>query len=417
MSTTSSPGSVWQYDAPSWLVIAFGLCLGSIGIGYQIVHPEPPAVWLFEVALVVVPAAVVVYGGYWIATRPLDRENRWLIAGLTVGGAVVADAVIGGYILTEQFGGETVGEPGRLALLGALGGSVVALFATVPVQRRSLGIGGGLPSSDPARATGTVPSPTMPEDEGSDTGSRLPFGRLVARAIEIQRQEGVRSLLGSTRGAARVRLARTGLVHRRPYHERKRTDSDDRWEMIAPHVSATDSTALDIGCASGFFTAKLAGKGLLSIGIDGNRERLRTAKRLWGDEEGVGFVRYTLGSEDVATLPTFDVVLLLTVYHHWCSQFGREGAERALRELATRTETLFFEPPGEGSGGFHRVTDRPLADDESIVEYYTELLRTVFDDEVGVEYLGEAAYPSNRDRTDPVFLLDCRGYTGSRSEG
>lgn len=43
---------------------------------------------------------------------------------------------------------------------------------------------------------------------------------------------------------------------------------------------------------------------------------------------------------DIARLPVFDVVLLLSVHHHWLMAHGPDVAGTMLRELAGRTGTL-----------------------------------------------------------------------------
>lgn len=81
-----------------------------------------------------------------------------------------------------------------------------------------------------------------------------------------------------------------------------------------------------------------------------------------------------------------------------------------LRELARSSNKIFFEPPGGASDRFSCTSDRSLHEDETVVEYYIDLLTTIFAGEVDIEYLGEAEYPSKRTRTDPVFLLDCADF-------
>ncbi len=198
-----------------------------------------------------------------------------------------------------------------------------------------------------------------------------------------------------------------------PYHMVKRTDSPHRWELIEPHLKPEDHTALDIGSASGFFTAKLADRGMFAIGLEVRNDRVESAVRSWGTRPGLAFMRWSLEPENIAWLPEVDVVLLLTVYHHWCNTFGRPEAEEMLRELGRKTNRLIFEPPGRHDAKFPAVCDSPISADEGIDEYYTSLILRIFDDQVDVTYLGEAEYPSSRYRTDPLFLIDCRAY-GSR---
>ncbi|SIR60232.1 DUF7344 domain-containing protein [Natronorubrum thiooxidans] len=127
--------AITQYDAPSWLVTAIGVLLGATGIGYVFAHPEPVPVWMFEVALVSIPAASIVYGGYWVATQQLSRSDSWRIATWCLVGGGVAGALLIGYIIAERVGGGTFIEPGELVILGVLGGTVVSLYTAILNER------------------------------------------------------------------------------------------------------------------------------------------------------------------------------------------------------------------------------------------------------------------------------------------
>jgi hypothetical protein len=129
-------GPVAHYDMPAWLVTALGVGLGVIGLLYVLTHPEPLSIWILEGILIIVPAAIIVYGGYWIATRPLDRVDRWIAAGWAFSGAVIALGLAIGYVLSEQLSGGLVTESGQLIVFGALGGSLIALLTVMSTQRR-----------------------------------------------------------------------------------------------------------------------------------------------------------------------------------------------------------------------------------------------------------------------------------------
>ncbi|WP_440771859.1 hypothetical protein [Natronorubrum sp. DTA28] len=139
---------IHQYDAPSWVVTVVGALFGIIGIAYVYTHPVSMSLWAVEFALVGAPAALIVYGGYWVATRPLTRSDRWSVAvwGL-VGGSIVG-AVIAGYIVVERLVGGTVVEPGELLLLGVSSGMVVSLYASIVTERQHLATDLGTIESD-----------------------------------------------------------------------------------------------------------------------------------------------------------------------------------------------------------------------------------------------------------------------------
>jgi len=200
------------------------------------------------------------------------------------------------------------------------------------------------------------------------------------------------------------------------YHEGKRIDSEKRWHTIASYLEPTDKSAIDIGCASGYFTAQLARSGMFSIGIDIDRARLDDANKLFGRKTRLAFMEYHLSPETIDYLPTFDVALLLTVYHHWTNNYGRIQAENMLRVIAARTNKIFFEVPGAGCiekpENLERwpVAERLKVENESINDYYTWILNEIFLNDVKVEYLGEFPYMSSSQRKDSMFLIRCGNY-------
>ncbi|WP_312908512.1 DUF7344 domain-containing protein [Natronosalvus caseinilyticus] len=129
-----------RYDLASWLVTAVGIVLGIAGVAYLVAHPEPITTWGIELVLVSAPAAAIVYGGYWIAAHEVPRSDGWNIAKWCLTGTVVAAVLLFGYVSAEQIGGTTVLDSKLLALLGALGGGAVSLFAAISNERRHLDV-------------------------------------------------------------------------------------------------------------------------------------------------------------------------------------------------------------------------------------------------------------------------------------
>lgn len=230
---------------------------------------------------------------------------------------------------------------------------------------------------------------------------------MISRGWKILREEGLKSLIKSAHRFIGRKLTKLG-IYRLPYHKRHRTDSLDRWNLIEPNLSENDNTALDIGCASGYFTNKLANNGLFSIGIDINRKRTNTSRKVWKDTENLGFMTYEINPQNIEKLPEFDVSLMLTVYHHWCKHYGREKSEYMLRELGKKSEKIFFEPPGKEDSRFELLGDS--IGHKDIVQYYEDLLYNIFDGNINVKHLGAAEYPPKEERTDQIFLIECGEY-------
>jgi hypothetical protein len=127
-----------RYDTPSWSLTAVGLVFAITGIVYLLTHPTSPGVWVVELALVSVPAAGIVYGGYWVATRQLRRIDQWSIVTRALVGGVVAGLLIAVYAQAEQAGGTAVADAELLVLLGTVSGTAVSLFTATSNERRHL---------------------------------------------------------------------------------------------------------------------------------------------------------------------------------------------------------------------------------------------------------------------------------------
>lgn len=197
--TRNRPGPVAQYDTPAWIVTVLGLGLGLLGLAYLLTHPEPLAIWILEGVLVVVSSAIIVYGGYWIATHPLDRADRWIVAGWAIAGAVIADVFVAGYVLSEQFSGGLVTESAQLVLFGALGGSLVALLAVISVQHRYHVPDAAYPGEgwEDVEGSGSSPGTTV-RRELSEIVSRIPFSKLLIVIRYRLLEFGAKGTIGRT---------------------------------------------------------------------------------------------------------------------------------------------------------------------------------------------------------------------------
>lgn len=118
-----------------------------------------------------------------------------------------------------------------------------------------------------------------------------------------------------------------------------------RWAAMEPYVPRKGS-ALDVGCQNGWFTHKLAERGLVSLGVDSHPRDVRVARYLgdWNDLDGLAFARMEVTPETARALPSFDVVLCLSVFHHLVRFHNLEYATATMRALADNTrDRLFFE--------------------------------------------------------------------------
>ncbi|HWV54430.1 class I SAM-dependent methyltransferase [Pseudorhodoplanes sp.] len=105
-------------------------------------------------------------------------------------------------------------------------------------------------------------------------------------------------------------------------------------------------SVMDIGCNQGFFTFRFAQRGGVCFGIDNDRSELMTARAraALAGVRNVAFMELTLDEKSVMGLPRTDIVVCLSIYHHWVRYFGRDSADAVLAAIAGRaTEALVFD--------------------------------------------------------------------------
>lgn len=226
--------------------------------------------------------------------------------------------------------------------------------------------------------------------------------KILSRTREVRREEGIAEVFRR----APMYLFNKYMMWRRPYHSWNRTDSEARSKAIRESLEENDNSAIDIGCASGFFTKEMSDEGMFSIGVEQDRNRLKESKRLYGRKEGLAFSFFEVSPDNVDHLPEVDVCLLLTVYHHWTHNFGSDGAEEMLKILGLKSEKIFFELPKDLDKNNMFNSSFKIDSGPTWIENHKYFLREVLGD-VEVKFLHEADYPFEEERTDLMFLVDC----------
>lgn len=223
----------------------------------------------------------------------------------------------------------------------------------------------------------------------------------VRRAGEILNEQGISELHRHARWYLKRKI---NHFHGGYYHEIKRSDNKERWSLIESALDRDDLSALDIGCADGFFSAKLANKGMFSIGIDHTSKRVKSASQKHRGES-CAFIEFSLNENNVDRLPETSVSLVLTVYHHWVKAYGSQGAKGILNTLAEKNDKIFFELPKklneiDDDWGFEVEKE----EDETYVEMHERYIQSLLEGS-DVEFLGETEYVSEVERTDLLFVL------------
>jgi hypothetical protein len=143
----------------------------------------------------------------------------------------------------------------------------------------------------------------------------------------------------------------------------------------------------------------MAQRGLDTLGVDRSGKVIRAARRRYEGLAGCRFQLMDLGPADIASLPESDVVLLLSVHHHWLMAYGPDVAGQMLQGIATRARrVLVF----EGASRNIRYGNHPpgfIDNDEATVTAYLRgyLDRFVGDRFARIEALGKTPCVGERE--------------------
>jgi SAM-dependent methyltransferase len=142
----------------------------------------------------------------------------------------------------------------------------------------------------------------------------------------------------------------------------------DRFDAIAARLPEGEPlSVLDVGCHVGYFTFRMAERGGVCLGLDRSAAALDVARRRATKHgvRNVAFLEIDLSPSWHGALPDADLVLCLSVFHHWVRQFGSAGATSLLERVASHARRhLAFETgqPGEAEMKWAAQLDFMLPD-------------------------------------------------------
>jgi len=119
----------------------------------------------------------------------------------------------------------------------------------------------------------------------------------------------------------------------------------DRWRAIQQELGDMKGSGIDIGCNLGFFTFQMAQKGFFCIGLEGDAflHYLCNLARDASGQDRVAFARMVVNEHSVQLLPSVNVILFLSVFHHMVRYYGMESSTRIVVSLMERAHVIFFE--------------------------------------------------------------------------
>jgi SAM-dependent methyltransferase len=178
----------------------------------------------------------------------------------------------------------------------------------------------------------------------------------------------------------------------RPLYQAKRSQAtEQRLDLISARLDERDQSLLDIGCNLGRMTRFAADKGLLALGIDSGRRPIADACEANRDVPHLAFMRSEITPEMVTKLPSFDVILCLSVYHYWMELYGETAAWSMVTRLIERSRRKFFFEPASllKKYGAHPPPGVADLDREGLLDYHMTRLREAAGAGWTVTHLGE----------------------------
>ena len=219
--------------------------------------------------------------------------------------------------------------------------------------------------------------------------------------------------------ASLQRFSFKNLKFRSSYHpsiiasrKGRRSSSIDRMEAVASHIGAPGVSVLDVGCAEGLFSLGLAERGCTVLGLEGKLSRViqAYADAAKANLFNISFMNINLDAKFVSSLPTFDYILLLAVWHHMVKRNSLDIATENLKLLWEKCDVgLVFE-----TGLMELSSEYKLKGwtEKDLINYLEETLKPGSIKEIGrFQSFDSSAFTSSEEKFEgeferPIFLIE-----------
>lgn len=120
---------------------------------------------------------------------------------------------------------------------------------------------------------------------------------------------------------------------------------EDRWEAFSVYLPKEKGSVLDIGCNIGYFSFKSAEEGHFAYGVEYHRSNILICYAIKNvtSAQNTTFIRHFIDIDYLKTMPRFDTVINLSVFHHWVKGYGFDHAKEMMQVLADKCDCLVFE--------------------------------------------------------------------------
>jgi len=119
----------------------------------------------------------------------------------------------------------------------------------------------------------------------------------------------------------------------------------DRLQVIKENIS-DGNLCLDIGCNTGYFSSNISKLGIFTIGMDSELKNIIVARSQYSAPNLI-FMQFELNKNSVQLLPSVDIILFLSVFHHLVKDYGKNDAVIILKTLASKCNKCFFFETGQ----------------------------------------------------------------------
>ena len=191
----------------------------------------------------------------------------------------------------------------------------------------------------------------------------------------------------------------------------RRSSSIERMETVANHIGSPGVSVLDVGCAEGLFSLGLAQRGCTVLGLEGKLSRVIQA---YADAAKaklyrIAFMNINVDNKFASSLPTFDYVLLLAVWHHMVKRNSLESATENLKILWEKCDIgLVFETGLTELSSEYKLQGWTEKD---LMDYLKKTLKPRSIIEIGrFQSFDSSAFTSSKEKFEgeferPIFLI------------
>ena len=126
--------------------------------------------------------------------------------------------------------------------------------------------------------------------------------------------------------------------------------SKGRLQSIFSAIDINSShSVIDIGSNHGFFSISLAKCGAFVLALEKNTPEYLYSTSLASSSslQNISFYRMNVDLALLQSLPTVDIILCLSIFHHWVKQYGKDHALDMLRCACSKANTAFIFDSGQ----------------------------------------------------------------------